>query len=107
MTAARPRSRKTPRATEQLSSWAAAKKPAHPGPAAAAAAAEPRQSCPTPCDPTDGRPPGSPVPGVLQARAPEWVASVFSARAHTPQLESNPHPPPPETGPCSDKYPAH
>ena len=32
------------------------------------------QSCPTPCDPRDGSPPGSPVPGILQARALEWVA---------------------------------
>ena len=45
---------------------------------AAAAAAESRQSCPTLCDPIDGSPPGSPVPGVLQARTPEWVAIAFS-----------------------------
>ena len=32
------------------------------------------QSCPTLCDPTDGSPPGSPIPGVLQARTLEWVA---------------------------------
>ena len=32
------------------------------------------QSCPTLCDPTDGSPPGSPVPGILQARTLEWVA---------------------------------
>ena len=36
------------------------------------------QSCPTLCDPIDGRPPGSPVPGILQARALEWVAISFS-----------------------------
>ena len=40
----------------------------------AAAAAEPLQSCPTLCDPIDGSPPGSPVPGILQARTLEWVA---------------------------------
>ena len=36
------------------------------------------QSCPTLCDPTDGSPPGSPVPGILQARTLEWVAISFS-----------------------------
>ena len=36
------------------------------------------QSCPTLCDPIDGSPPGSPVPGVLQARTLEWVAIFFS-----------------------------
>ena len=45
---------------------------------AAAAAAESRQSCPTLCDPRDGSPPGSPVPGILQARTLEWVAISFS-----------------------------
>ena len=40
----------------------------------AAAAAKSLQSCPTLCDPIDGSPPGSPVPGILQARVPEWVA---------------------------------
>ena len=40
----------------------------------AAAAAKLRQSCPTLCDPIDGSPPGSPVPGILQARTLEWVA---------------------------------
>ena len=45
---------------------------------AAAAAAESRQSCPTPCDPIDGSPPGSAIPGILQARTPEWVAISFS-----------------------------
>ena len=47
-------------------------------PAAAAAAAKSRQSCPTLCDPIDGGPPGSPVPGILQARTPERVAISFS-----------------------------
>ena len=46
--------------------------------AAAAAAAKLLQSCPTLCDPIDGGPPGSPVPGILQARTLEWVASSFS-----------------------------
>ena len=46
--------------------------------AAAAAAAKPLQSCPTLCDPIDGSPPGSPVPGILQARPLEWVAISFS-----------------------------
>ena len=41
----------------------------------AAAAAESLQSCPTLCDPIDGLPPGSPVPGILQARTLEWVPS--------------------------------
>ena len=44
----------------------------------AAAAAKSLQPCPTLCDPTDGRPPGSPVPGILQARTLEWVAISFS-----------------------------
>ena len=42
--------------------------------AAAAAAAKSLQSCPTLCDPIDGSPQGSPVPGILQARTLEWVA---------------------------------
>ena len=46
--------------------------------AAAAAAAKSLQSCPTLCDPRDGNPPGSPVPGILQARTLEWVAIFFS-----------------------------
>ncbi|XP_061245196.1 uncharacterized protein LOC133231042 isoform X2 [Bos javanicus] len=44
----------------------------------AAAAAKSLQSCPTLCDPIDGSPPGSPVPGILQARVLEWVAISFS-----------------------------
>ena len=44
------------------------------------AAAKSLQSCPTLCDPIDSSPPGSPVPGILQARTQEWVAiSFFSA----------------------------
>ena len=46
--------------------------------AAAAAAAKSLQSCPTLCDPTGSSPPGSPVPGILQARTLEWVAISFS-----------------------------
>ena len=44
----------------------------------AAAAAKSLQSCLTLCDPMDGSPPGSPVPGILQARTLEWVAISFS-----------------------------
>ena len=46
--------------------------------AAAAAAAKLLQLCPTLCDPIDGRLPGSPIPGILQARTLEWVAISFS-----------------------------
>ena len=45
---------------------------------AAAAAAKSLQLCPTLCDPMNGSPPGSPVPGILQARTLEWVAISFS-----------------------------
>ena len=45
----------------------------------AAAAAMLLQSCPTLCDPIDGSPPGSPFPGILQARTLEWVAISFSS----------------------------
>ena len=44
-----------------------------------AAAAKSLQSCPTLCNPIDGSPPGSPVPGILQARIVEWVAISFSS----------------------------
>ena len=43
-----------------------------------AAAAKLLESCPTLCDPIDGSPPGSPVPGILQARILEWVTVSFS-----------------------------
>ena len=43
-----------------------------------AAVAKSLQSCPTLCDPIDGSPPGSPVPGILQARILEWDAISFS-----------------------------
>ena len=44
---------------------------------AAAAAAKSLQSCPILCDPIDGSPPGSPDPGILQARTLEWVAFLL------------------------------
>ena len=44
-----------------------------------AAAAKSLQSCPTLCDSIDSSPPGSTVPGILQARTLEWVAIAFSA----------------------------
>ena len=47
-----------------------------------AAAAKSLQSCPTLCDPTDGSPPGSPIPGILQARTLEWVAISYSRVNH-------------------------
>ena len=50
----------------------------HTAAAAAAAAAKSLQSCPTLCDPIDGSPPGSPVPGILKPRTLEWVAISFS-----------------------------
>ena len=43
-----------------------------------AAAAKSLQSCPTLCNPIDGSPPGSPIPGILQARTLEWVAISLS-----------------------------
>ena len=46
--------------------------------AAAAATAKSLQLCPTQCNPTDSSPPGSPIPGILQARTLEWVAISFS-----------------------------
>ena len=48
---------------------------------AVAAAAKSLQSCPTLCDSIDGSPPGSPVPGILQARTLEWVAIAFFGRS--------------------------
>ena len=53
-----------------------------------AAAAKSLQSCPTLCDPIDGSPPGSSVPGTLQARILEWVAISFSkACMHAKSLQ--------------------
>ena len=55
----------------------------------AAAVAKSFQSCPTLCDPTDGSPPGSSVPGILQARILQWVAISFSnACMHAKLLQS-------------------
>ena len=51
---------------------------------APAAAAKLLQSCPTLCDPIDGSPSGSPVPGILQARILEWVAIAFSTYCSLP-----------------------
>ena len=48
--------------------------------AAAATAAKSLQSCPTLCDPIDGSPPGSPVPGILQAR--NWSGLAFPSSMH-------------------------
>ena len=48
----------------------------------AAAAAKSLQACPTLCDPIDGSPPGSPIPGILQARVLEWGAIAFSNHYH-------------------------
>ena len=47
--------------------------------ATATAAAKSLQSCLTLCDPIDGSPPGSPIPGIFQARALEWVAISFAS----------------------------
>ena len=52
-----------------------------------AAAAKSLQSCPTLCDPIDGSPPGSPVPGILQARILEWVAISFSSMVRVRTLD--------------------
>ena len=53
------------------------------------AAAKSLQSCPTLCDPIDGSPPGSSVPGILQVRILEWVAISFSnAGMHAESLQS-------------------
>ena len=52
----------------------------------ATAAAKSLQSCPTLCDPIDGSPPGSLVPGILQARTLEWVAISFSTLKEWAQI---------------------
>ena len=56
--------------------------------AAAAAAAKLLQSCPTLCNPIDGSPPGSPIPGILQARTLEWVAKT-SRKGLLPPLSAS------------------
>ena len=53
-----------------------------------AAAAKSLQLCPTLCDPIGGSPPGSPVPGILQARTLEWVAISFSRGSSQPRDET-------------------
>ena len=60
---------------------------------AAATAAKSLQLCPTLCDPIDGSLPGSPVPGILQARTPDWVAFSFSkySSVQTPSLNTEYH----------------
>ena len=59
---------------------------------AAAAAAKSLQSCPTLCDPIDSSPPGSSIPGILQARILEWVAISFSnTLMHAESLQSCPN----------------
>ena len=55
---------------------------------AAAAAAKSLQSCPTLCDPRDGSPPGSLVPGILQARVLEWGAIAFSKESWVPKIDA-------------------
>ena len=62
--------------TSGLPSWK------HNPAVAAAAAAESLQSCPTLCDPIDGSPPGSPVPGILQARVLEWGGLPLPSPMH-------------------------
>ena len=57
---------------------------------AAATAAKSLQSCSTLCNPIDGSPPGSPIPGILQARTLEWVATVFNRELTTTSLPSFP-----------------
>ena len=52
--------------------------PTSPTPYFSAATAKSLQSCPTLCDSIDGSPPGSPIPGILQARTLEWAAISFS-----------------------------
>ena len=57
-----------------------------PGLVTAAAAAKSLQACPTLCDPRDGSPPASPLPGILQARTLEWVAISFSNKFYFNQF---------------------
>ena len=66
----------TPKARRQQNILKARKE--HKSQPNAAAAAKSLQSCSTQCNPIDGSPPGSPIPGILQARTPEWVAISFS-----------------------------
>ena len=57
-----------------------------------AAAAKLLQSCPTLCDPIDGSPPGSSIPGILQARTLEWVAISFSNAFMSVTVYNTPYP---------------
>ena len=54
----------------------------------AAATAKSLQSCPTLCDPIDGSPPGSPVPGILQARTLEWVLQCMKVKSESEGAQS-------------------
>ena len=63
-----------------------------PESAAAAATAKLLQLCLTLCDPIDGSPPGSPVPGILQARTLEWVAVSFSSVMPSSLSKEHHHP---------------
>ena len=75
---------------ESENSWTSVKQASNPN-SAAATAAKSLQLCPTLCDLIDGSPPGSPVPGILQARTLEWVAISFSnACMHAKLLQSCP-----------------
>ena len=67
--------------------------------AAAAAAAKLLQSYPTLCDPIDGSPPDSPVPGILQARTLEWAAITFSEKMNGQIKNSKPLVPVPPRNP--------
>ena len=60
----------------------------HAAAAAAAAAAKSLQSCPTLCDPRDGSPPGSPVPGILQARTLEYTILLQMSYQQTLKLQN-------------------
>ena len=57
----------------------------------ATATAKSLQSCPTLCDPIDGSPPGSPIPGILQARVLEWDAIAFSDNQHRQHIKKQRH----------------
>ena len=63
---------------QHLRTWVLKNKNTHSYCLYAAAAAKSLQSCPTLCDPIDGSPPGSAVPGILQARTLEWVLPVYA-----------------------------
>ena len=60
--------------TQERGHWEKIRQESSSGPCQQTAAAKSLQSCPILCDPIDGSPPGSPIPGILQARTLEWVA---------------------------------